>query len=268
MIGPLPLAGDDDLFARPEGAADTVSGECPQHGGYTVGSMWLTGKLRNEDPTCPQCSTLATEAGERAERREQDERRARLREKRILRIGIPARVLSAKPFDPPTPRAVANLAAIKAYAEAFEEHMGTGASLILCGRPGTGKTHLACRMALSLSDRGASVLYATATAMMRYVRGAYGKTAEYTELQAINRFAGVDLLVLDELGVKLASDHDRATLFEIIDERYQEQRPTVVISNLSLGELASATDERMIDRLRHSGTALVFDWDSYRGSSS
>jgi len=70
------------------------------------------------------------------------------------------------------------------------------------------------------------------------------------------------------LGVKNATDYDRSLLFEIIDKRYQERLPTVVISNLKIAEIGPATDERMMDRLRDNCTVLVFDWGSYRGSAA
>lgn len=262
------LFHEGDIEQRPDDGPELLSGTCRQHGSFEVAAIWLMGKLRNEQPTCPHCMTLAVEADERHEKREADARRKRLAERRIRETGIPLRVIDAPSFVPPNKLAAEHLKTVREYGEQFDSHQANGSSLVMCGKPGTGKTHLACKLGLYLSGRGASVRYATATGLMRYVRGAYGDGADYTESQAIERYTGVDLLILDELGVKLATDHDRAVLFEIIDQRYQNQLPSVVISNLAANELGEATDERMIDRLRHSGTVLVFDWESYRGAAS
>ena len=54
-------------------------------------------------------------------------------------------------------------------------------------------------------------------------------------------------------------------MFDIIDGRYQEMKPTILISNLAIAGIKDLIGERVIDRLREDGGKLVsFDWPSYR----
>ena len=77
-----------------------------------------------------------------------------------------------------------------------------------------------------------------------------------------------DLLILDEVGVQFGSDAEKLILFEIINTRYQDMKPTILISNLTLVELGKYIGERVVDRMREGGGAILsFDWDSYRGAA-
>jgi DNA replication protein DnaC len=76
------------------------------------------------------------------------------------------------------------------------------------------------------------------------------------------------LLVLDEIGVskETPSDFELTTIFTIINGRYEQMRPTVIISNLDGKSLPSAMGERCVDRLREGGVIVIpFEWESQRG---
>ncbi|EIG27035.1 hypothetical protein HMPREF1054_2009, partial [Haemophilus paraphrohaemolyticus HK411] len=50
-----------------------------------------------------------------------------------------------------------------------------------------------------------------------------------------------------------------------INERYEAMKPTILISNLSQQELGAYVGERIVDRMREGGGAMIaFDWESYR----
>jgi len=256
-----------DIAVVPEGGVTEVSGQCNEHGDYTVDALWVFGMLKNEKPECPQCADKRRADEEKQEQDELAQRRQRSRENRLRDAGIPLRTLEAGKFEPPTDRAKQHVSTMRDFLENFGQKHEDGSSLILCGKPGTGKSHLACKLGIELMDKDYSVRYVTASKALRYVRASYAKNPDYSEQDAINYFVNVDLLILDELGVKVASENDKALLFEIIDERYQQKLPSIVISNLTIKNLKEAIDERMIDRLKHNGTLLIFDWESYRGAS-
>lgn len=74
-----------------------------------------------------------------------------------------------------------------------------------------------------------------------------------------------DLLIIDEVGVQFGSESEKIILFEIINERYEQMKPTILISNLSEDELSRYVGERIIDRMREGkGAVINFDWESYR----
>jgi DNA replication protein DnaC len=54
-------------------------------------------------------------------------------------------------------------------------------------------------------------------------------------------------------------------LFDVLNARYANQRPTILIGNLTADELEEYLGERIMDRLLESGSAVVpFTWESYR----
>lgn len=154
------------------------------------------------------------------------------------------------------------------YAESFSTPGTKGPSLVMCGRPGTGKTHLACAVGHALCEQGRSVLFGSVLSAVRHIKETYRKDSLRTESDAIDDLVLPELLILDEVGVQVGSEHEKMLVFEIINERYQECRATVLISNLDQDELTAYLGERVMDRFRESGAVLAFDWASYRGSKT
>lgn len=266
-----PETGAVDLQALLAAPAAMLQGNCSRgHGHFRAMTLMVDGDQTK--PRCPRCDEeQRREASSEQARLIEAEREEIQRRKRLEKIGLPERMVPKRYVDfvAPTPTAEKHLAVVKAYASDWKQTRDGGANLILCGKPGTGKTHLASIACKHIaSEHRAQPLYTTTTRMLRHIRGSYSKTAEYSEEEAVSRFAYCDLLVLDEVGVKLASDNDRSLLFEIIDERYQQLRPTILISNLTVGEIAQQTDERLVDRLIENGQVLLFDWPSHRGQAS
>lgn len=257
------------ILQKPDDACETVTGQCRQHGDYTVKALWMGSLLVNPEPDCPECAEMVKFIEGLNEANDIEKAAEKRLRRRIGDSNIPLRIRQAEPYKPTTERAEGNLKAVKKYFDDFDNEFERGGNLILTGNPGTGKTHLAGRLGISLINNypNINVVYGTASEILRHIRGAYARDAEYSEADALDKYGCCDLLIIDELGVKMPSDHDKSKMFEIVDTRYQNCRPTVVISNLQANELAEATDERMIDRLRHNGTLLIFDWDSYRGSA-
>ena len=73
------------------------------------------------------------------------------------------------------------------------------------------------------------------------------------------------LLILDEVGVQLGTEHEMRILFEVVNERYADCLPTILISNLDEAELLKFTGARLMDRVRDGGAVVAFDWESHRG---
>ncbi|MEG6719092.1 ATP-binding protein, partial [Pseudomonas aeruginosa] len=89
------------------------------------------------------------------------------------------------------------------------------------------------------------------------------RAAKYTELDALEELAGFDLLEIDELGAQSGTEFDLGLLHEVIDRRYREMRPTVVVSIMSAQEVAKYLGDRAVDRLREiGGKAVGFTWGS------
>src|SRR5690606_12608951 len=104
--------------------------------------------------------------------------------------------------------------------------------------PGTGKTHLANAIAGHIIvNCGATAVYRTVAGILQHVKGSYDSRSEYTEAEAFSSLIEPSLLIIDEVGATKPTEFEQATLFNIINGRYEEQRPTIVVSNLMPEEL-------------------------------
>ncbi|MFQ1049060.1 ATP-binding protein [Avibacterium paragallinarum] len=154
----------------------------------------------------------------------------------------------------------------EAYAAKWVDRKSVGGGLILCGKPGTGKNHLASAIAHHIIEQHQDeVLITTALRIIRKVKSTWDKNTSLTEDEVMNIYTDKDLLIIDEVGVQFGSESEKIILFEIINERYEQMKPTILISNLSEDELSRYVGERIIDRMREGkGAVINFDWESYR----
>lgn len=155
------------------------------------------------------------------------------------------------------------------YVNGFERNWELGRSMMLLGDVGTGKTHLACAIAQQvIRSYGASARYTMAIEIIRDIKMTFDKKSEQTERDVYASLLKPDLLVIDEVGVQHGSDFERQVLFEVIDSRYRQLMPTIVISNLGLAGLRKCLGDRAVDRLTDSGgPAVLFTWASARGEA-
>ena len=184
----------------------------------------------------------------------------------INRSGIAARFAGAAMdnYQTPTAGQAKALQDCRSYLESVIR--GDSGSLVLLGKVGAGKTHLACSIAIELMRRtGKQVYYRTVRDVIREVRATWHRDAPETEVAVIAKLTQSALMVLDEVGVMAGTDNEMLILFDVLDGRYREGLPTVVSSNLNRQGLQDALGERMYDRLRDGGKVLVFDWASHRG---
>lgn len=139
-------------------------------------------------------------------------------------------------------------------------------SRLFCGLPGTGKTHLACSVIGMVLRAGKVSRYTTAPDIARSVRSSYSKASDTTEEIILGKLASVPLLVIDEIGLGIGSEHEKSMVLDVISKRYDEMVPTLVISNLSQKEIFAYLGERIIDRFREDLAQIVeFSWASERG---
>ncbi|GAH02732.1 unnamed protein product, partial [marine sediment metagenome] len=143
--------------------------------------------------------------------------------------------------------------------EHFEFTMG----LILLGSPGTGKNHIASGIIHETIANEKTALMTTAMKIVRTIKDSW-KDNSVSEEEIIERFVEPDLLVIDEIGIQFGSDTEKLYISEIINDRYEARKPSIIIGNMTLEEVESQVGERVIDRFREGGKVVIFDWTSYR----
>lgn len=249
------------------GQAITVTGQCPTHGEWSHPAREKMSELMKN--RCRQCEADAALARKQAEERARIESAERARLSHLEEIGISHRH-TGKTFDnfvADCPEKARALAVCKALADRVVDNPRHAPSLILCGNPGTGKTHLTSALIQHTDKHGRDVLKRNAADIFRSLKATWSKDSEESE-RGLLEFAGsLDLLVIDEAGTQHGSDTERLFMFEIINRRYENCLPTVLISNLSIERLREEVGERVIDRLREDGGKfLPFTGESWRKS--
>lgn len=244
----------------------TANAICDRHGPYTARSVGgLVWSL------CTHC--VAEEEAEQRRTHEADSLRKRQEqwERALDGAGIPERFRnrSLQSFVANTPGKRKALEFATRYAAEFDSILDVGRSAIFIGKPGTGKTHLATAIGLHvMRNLHRPVLFMTVMRAIRRVKDSWSRESQETETQAIESLTYPDLLILDEVGVQFGSETEKRILFDVLNERYEQRKPTILISNLGLDEVRAYVGERIFDRLREDGgEAIVFDWDSYRGTA-
>jgi len=138
--------------------------------------------------------------------------------------------------------------------------------VLIVGGVGTGKTHLAHALGHQALRQGFEVLALSQAQLETKIAQA---RAQGTRAKLIRSISKVDLLLIDDFGLKPLRAPSDEDLHEIIDERY-ERRATVVTSNLDVSEWAQAFPNNQliavatIDRLKHRAWQLTLEGKSWR----
>lgn len=238
---------------------------CTTHGQYQAKLINFAGKEMGG--ACQTCiaEREAKEVTHKALMQADAERR-RI-ESLFLRAGIPPRFQSRSfaNYEAANDGQKAALRKAMAYVEAWPEALERGTCLIFAGNAGTGKTHLACAIANALIARGASSLFTTVSDAMRAIKRSYDPSNSISEAQAIHAFVDPKLLIFDEVGGSKGTEHEMQLMFDIINKRYENSRPTIILTNLDPTALRDHLGVRVTDRLREGGGKLItFTWESHR----
>ncbi len=242
---------------------------CEVHGEFTSKGIRLNiGGGREIWTQCPQCLKEAAEREEAEQRAKAAEMARRRLDAALGASGMPSRFHSRRfdTFVASTPAQQAALNVCVEYAENFDRSLQIGGSLVLAGKPGTGKSHLAASIMHALMPKH-DTRYMTCMDMIRSIRDTWRKGSEMSETQVLNELTKLDLLVIDEVGVQYGTDGEQTIIFDILDRRYREEMPVVLLTNQDAKGFREFIGDRCHDRLKEVGRWVPFDWDSYRATA-
>lgn len=190
--------------------------------------------------TCPDCDA-ADEARQLAERAAEVVDNANARCDRLF----PARYRAATPSHPDVAR----------WVDDYRAKGADAPSLLLVGPTGTGKTwqgYGALRQAVTHPRPARGVGYratdwraATYADLLASVRPSGSTDPEAT----LEGYRTAPLLLVDDLGVAKNSEWVEDVTYRLINGRYQEMRPSIFTTNLSIDQLREALGDRIASRL-------------------
>ena len=138
-------------------------------------------------------------------------------------------------------------------------------NLLFFGAPGLGKTHLSAAVAREVSGAGWSVVYDTAGRVFRVFEDRkFGREEAEEAGEDVERVIRCDLLILDDLGTELTTAFVQSALYEIVNTRLIERRPTILSTNLMPDELGRRYSPQVASRIQGEYQLLPFVGEDIR----
>lgn len=138
-------------------------------------------------------------------------------------------------------------------------------NIFLLGPVGVGKTHIAQALGHIACRMGHDVLFTKAANMFRYL---HGGRADQSWERRIKQYTSVDLLILDDFGLKPLTQFQSDDFYEIINERYMK-KSTIFTGNRTIEDWHNLFSDPIIansamDRIAHNAHQIIMTGESYR----
>ena len=145
------------------------------------------------------------------------------------------------------------------FAQDFDPRDGTG--LLIIGKIGTGKTHLAVGIVKELIlNKGIPCLFYDYRELLKEIQNSYNASVQTSELDVLRPVFETDVLVLDELGAVKPTEWVWDTVSLILNTRYNDNRTTIITTNFddqpAAGSSASLSPARAAARAETLGDRI------------
>lgn len=122
-------------------------------------------------------------------------------------------------------------------------------SLLFTGGTGLGKTFLSGCIARCVADNGHSVVYDTAIRLFSDFEAVkFGDNTEENRRQ-VQKYMDCDLLIIDDLGTEMVTQFTVSALYQVINSRLMDRKPTILSTNLSPEEIRTRYSPQIASRI-------------------
>lgn len=182
----------------------------------------------------------------------------RRRQTQKAQAGIPKAyrdvAIDRNPFASLDPRGTGRL---KAYVRHLDDKVKHGRGCWIWGQSGIGKTCAAALIAKEAGELQLSYRFYVVGDLLGEIKKRFRDDSDQSEQDFIDDIAGVDLLILDDVGSEHTSPWVMTEFFRIINRRYNDERSLVLTTSLPPDELARRLGFTTIRRLHdRCGAAL------------
>lgn len=122
-------------------------------------------------------------------------------------------------------------------------------NLFFYGTSGSGKTFLTSCIAASLITTDHPVIYISAVRLFNVMADYTFGDKKNTDDYAYSSLFSADLLIIDDLGTEVTNTFTLSAFFSLINERLQNEKSTIISTNLTLDEVADIYSQRVYSRL-------------------
>ncbi len=144
----------------------------------------------------------------------------------------------------------------------FCEQFGTFSNgMIFMGKTGVGKTHLSLAIANEVLKKGYGVVYVTAQEFLSKIEKEHFGRADGDTIEML---CDCDLLIIDDLGAEFQTQFTISAVYNLLNSRIMEGKPTIISTNLSPAELAQNYGDRVSSRIIGNFDPLRFDGNDVR----
>ena len=132
----------------------------------------------------------------------------------------------------------------KQYSEEFSL---SSPNLLLFGGTGIGKTHISLAIAKTVQQKAFNVVYMSAPDLFTSLEKQ--RFNQETPEQSIENTLSCDLLVIDDLGAEFTTSFTISSLYNIVNTRILDEKPTIITANLTPSEISQRYSDRIASRL-------------------
>ncbi|MBU3134080.1 ATP-binding protein [Clostridium gasigenes] len=138
-------------------------------------------------------------------------------------------------------------------------------SIIFCGNPGCGKTHLSIAIANNLIRKKKKVIYMPYRDIIMGIKQNILDSEMYNN--TLNKYRKIEVLLIDDLFKGQRTQSDLNIIFEIINYRYMNNLPMIISTELTIADIIQideAVGSRIYEMIRSYTVEIIGIENNYR----